>query len=57
MDVKKIISLFGWQGRTVMGEREIDASNPQFQTFDKIGQKADGEEVVYKNSVNSYSIR
>lgn len=51
MDVKKIISLFGWQGRTVMGEREIDASNPQFQTFDKIGQKADGEEVVYKNSV------
>ncbi len=51
MDVKKIITLFGWQGRNVMGEKEIDASNPNFQTFDKVGQQSDGEEVVYQNSV------
>ena len=51
MDVKKIITLFGWQGRNVMGDREIDASNPNFQTFDKVGQESDGEEVVYQNSV------
>ncbi len=51
MDVKKIISLFGWQGQQVMGDREIEDSNPNFQTFDKVGQQADGEEVVYKNSV------
>lgn len=51
MDVKKIISLFGWQGKNTLAGKDIELANPKFETFDKIGQEADGEEVVYQNSV------
>lgn len=51
MDVKKIISLFGWQGRNTIAGRELEVANPHFDTFDEIEQQAGGEEIVYQNSV------
>jgi hypothetical protein len=51
MDVKKVISLFGWQGRNTLQGKDLEQANPNYETFQDIGSKSDGEEVVYQNSV------